>query len=1288
MVTKSKSGKTAASRTRKAASKTKKTAPNAKTAAPAKKRPPTVKTSAAKKAATTASKKAVAKKTLAKKKTAKKAVKKLAKKPAKPSASKKTSPAKKNSAAKKATPKKAAPKRALKKTAPKRAARKTAVPKKAAVKKKPVTEKAAPRTAAKKAAAKKTTAKRSAVSKATAARTPLKKAAPAKVAKKAAVTKTRVTKKTPAPKTPEPSKKRVASTKATPVQKAAPVQKAPSLQKASPPKKAPSPKKALAPKKAAAAKKAAAPETGAKKTGMTETATPPIPKNEQAPIEPQADRDWSETLFLPKTEFPMKAGLPQREPQLLERWAKMGLYERLREKGKGQAKFVLHDGPPYANGHLHIGHALNKILKDVICRSQTMMGKDANYVPGWDCHGLPIEWKVEEEKYRAKGQSKPDFADSEAIVAFRRECRAYAEHWLGVQREEFKRLGIEGDWDNPYTTMNFKAEATIARELMKFAMNGLLYRGSKPVMWSVVERTALAEAEVEYQEIESPAIYVKFPVLDYSGPAIDVGDFGPLADLGHEKSTRMPEMLIGASVVIWTTTPWTIPGNRAVSFSKDIGYGLYEVTQVPEDNWAKAGEKLIVADALAETVRSAARIDEWTRVGDVPWVALEGTTLAHPLRDGEAYRFKVPLLAGDHVTEDAGTGFVHTAPGHGADDFEVWSEHEALLRDRNIDKTIPFTVDEAGFFTKDAPRFEGKRVVDDKGKFGDANETVIRALMDANALLARSRYKHDYPHSWRSKKPIIFRATPQWFIAMDDAFDGGETLRARARDSIGTTRFVPPQGEKRIRGMVDTRPDWVVSRQRAWGVPITVFVHKETGEVVPRAGFNASGELIDRIAAAFETEGADAWFADRATERFLEGLVEDPSAWEKVGDILDVWFDSGCTHAFVLEQRPDLKWPASLYLEGSDQHRGWFQSSLLEACGTRGRAPFDEVLTHGFVNDEDGRKMSKSLGNVVVPQKVIEQSGAEILRLWAMSSDYAEDLRIGPDIIKANVDSYRRLRNTLRFLLGNLAHYRDGLTVDYSDMPELERYMLARIAELDAFVREGYIVYDFKRVFHALLNFCVNDLSAFYLDIRKDALYCDPEDSVTRRAALTVMDRLFAALTAWLAPMLCFTMEEAWLTRFPEDKGSVHLREFPDVPQEWDDTALREKWRKVRQVRRAVTGALEIERRERRIGSSLEAAPKVYVADVALRGALEGVDLAEIAITSGASLVAGEGPAEAFRLEDVPEVAVVFARAVGTKCARSWKILPEVGSDPEFPSLSLRDAEAVRQFDRLTAQPG
>ena len=990
------------------------------------------------------------------------------------------------------------------------------------------------------------------------------------------------------------------------------------------------------------------------------------------PRPPQIGRDWSKTLFLPKTDFPMKAGLPEREPELLKRWEWVRLYDRLREEAMGREKFVLHDGPPYANSHIHIGTGLNKILKDVVTRSQSMMGKDANYVPGWDCHGLPIEWKIEEENYRAKGKTKPDLSDPAAMIAFRRECRAYAQYWLDVQREEFKRLGIEGDWDHPYTTMSFDAEATIAAELMKFAMNGLLYRGSKPVMWSVVERTALAEAEVEYQEITSHTIFVKFPLK-----SVVTGTHHPRA---AEEREAFAEMLTEASLVIWTTTPWTIPGNRAISYSNAINYGLYEVTGAPEGNWAKRGDKLVIADALAENLKTAARIESWERLSDVKGEILRYSIGAHPLR-GRGYDFDVPLLAGEHVTADTGTGFVHTAPGHGREDFEVWTANERLLADRKIDPMIPFAVDGDGYFTKEAPGFEGKRVIDDKGNFGDANEAVIKALIDANALIARGRLRHDYPHSWRSKKPVIFRNTPQWFIAMDADIDGGDTLRQRALKAIGQTRWVPPQGENRITGMVETRPDWVVSRQRAWGVPITVFRHKETGRVIPGRDFNASGELIDRVVDAFRKEGADAWFEEGARERFLSGLVDNPREWEKVDDILDVWFDSGSTHAFVLEKRPDLAWPASLYLEGSDQHRGWFQSSLLEACGTRGRAPFDAVLTHGFVVDEDGRKMSKSMGNVVAPQDVIRQSGAEILRLWAVSSDYVEDLRIGPDIIKANVESYRKLRNTLRFMLGNLAHYEPSLAVGYAEMPELERYMLARLAAIDVIVSTGYDEFDFKRVFHALFNFCVNDLSAFYFDIRKDALYCDPYDSVTRRASLTVLDIVFGALTAWLAPMLAFTMEEVWLNRFPGETSSVHLRQFSAVPSNWRDEELAEKWRKVRDVRRVVTGALEIKRKEGLIGSSLEAGPKVYLADRNLRETLAGVDLAEIAITSGIELIAGDGPEDAFRLDDVPGVAVLFARATGAKCARSWKILEEVGADPEFPELSPRDAEAVRQFD-------
>jgi len=798
-------------------------------------------------------------------------------------------------------------------------------------------------------------------------------------------------------------------------------------------------------------------------------------------------------------------------------------------------------------------------------------------------------------------------------------------------------------------------------------MNGTLYRGSKPVMWSVVERTALAEAEVEYHEHTSPTIWVKFPL----------SVFGASGKSAAEANSRVDE-LHGASVVIWTTTPWTIPGNRAISYSSTIAYGLYEVVTAENDFGPQVGEKFLFAKSLADACAEQAKLT-MRLVCDVEPESIGACH--HPLRD-LGYEFDIPLLEGDHVTEEAGTGFVHTAPGHGRDDFDIWTENRAALEQRGIDPTIPYTVGPDGVFTADAPGFEGRVVINDKGKFGDANDAVIKALIEVDALFSRGRLKHDYPHSWRSKKPVIFRNTPQWFIAMDkDMESAGDSLRTRALKAISDTRWVPSTGQNRITGMINTKPDWVISRQRAWGVPITVFRNTQSDEVIPRAGFEKSQELIKRITGAFESEGADAWFADGAKTRFLEGIVDNPDDWEKVDDILDVWFDSGSTHSFVLEGRDDLTWPASLYLEGSDQHRGWFQSSLLESCGTRGKAPYEAVLTHGFVMAEDGRKMSKSLGNVVAPQDVIKQSGAEILRLWAMSSDYTEDLRIGPEIIKSNVDAYRKLRNTIRFMLGNLHHYEPSLSIEPKDMPELERHMLHRLSELDELVRREYNNFDFKRIFSALFNFCTVDLSAIYFDIRKDALYCDAYDSPVRRASLTVTNHLFSCLTAWLAPMLCFTMEEAWLMKTSDEDSSVHLRQFPDIPESWRDVKLADKWRKVRQVRRVVTGALEVERREKRIGSSLEAAPEIYIEDKALFDAVADLDWAEVAITSQASWTNEKGPADAFRLDEVPGVAVVPGRAFGNKCARSWKILPDVGSDPEFPDLTPRDAEAVRQFD-------
>jgi isoleucyl-tRNA synthetase len=993
-------------------------------------------------------------------------------------------------------------------------------------------------------------------------------------------------------------------------------------------------------------------------------------------------RDWSKTLFLPQTGFPMKAGLANLEPKLLARWEEMNLFGKLREAAKGREKFTLHDGPPYANGNIHIGHALNKILKDLVVRSQSVMGKDSNYVPGWDCHGLPIEWKIEEQ-YRAKGKDKNEVD----VVEFRRECREFAQGWIDVQRAEFKRLGVEGDWSDPYLTMSYEAEAVIASELLKFAMSGLLYQGSKPVMWSIVERTALAEAEIEYHEHTSPTIFVKFPV-SYIARKDSKVDANKLA--WNKLATDQ------AAVVIWTTTPWTIPGNRAIAYSRKINYGLYEVTATPADNWAKVGDKLILADSLAENLKSAARIDAWNRVSDVPSDVLAIAVCKHPFHD-QGYDFNVRLYEGDFVTDDTGTGFVHIAPGHGGDDYELYEKNKWSFLEDGID-SVPQTVGEDGYYLKRVAIFGGdnpKRVIDDKGKFADANDAVINALIAKNALVARGRLRHDYPHSWRSKAPVIYRNTPQWFIAIDKELKigsaKGKTVRELALKAIDSTRFVPPTGQRRLRGMIEARPDWVISRQRAWGVPITVFVNvnqdsSDFGEVFPGHEYPTSKQYISRITDAFKAEGADAWFKPGARERFLGGLVDEPGEWKQVTDILDVWFDSGSTHAFVLEKRGELGWPAALYLEGSDQHRGWFHSSLLESCGTRGRAPYDAVLTHGFILNEKGEKMSKSEGNAASPQTVTKQYGAEILRLWVASSDYSADLRFGPTIMQTSVEAYRKIRNTMRFLLGNLAHYEPSLCVEYKDMPELERYILHRLAELDGVVRKAYDAFDFKRVFSALSNFSTGDLSSLYFDIRKDTLYCEPWSSPKRRACLTVLDTLFECLTVWLSPILCFTTEEALLARDPETRTSVHLKTFPEIPAEWRNDALAEKWQRIWDVRSVVTGALEVERREKRIGSSLEAAPVIAIADKTLFAAVKDEDWAEIAITSAATLKSGKAPDGAFTLDEVPGVAVVPALAEGRKCARSWKVLSEVGSDKEFPDLSPRDAAAVREFDQRAAR--
>ncbi|MDX2289024.1 MAG: isoleucine--tRNA ligase [Hyphomicrobiaceae bacterium] len=1043
-----------------------------------------------------------------------------------------------------------------------------------------------------------------------------------------------------------------------------------------------------------------------KSKGPAANAVETTPVAAPAAVPPSADggRDWGKTLNLPETDFPMRAGLPEKEPVMLARWEAMGLYEKIREASRGRPKFVLHDGPPYANGNIHIGHALNKILKDLVVKSQQMLGHDSNYVPGWDCHGLPIEWKIEEEVYRSKGKEKPDFSDPDAIIAFRRECRAYAEKWLDIQREEFKRLGVTGDWANPYSTMAYPAEAVIADEIMKFARSGQLYRGSKPVMWSVVEKTALAEAEVEYQDYQSDMIWVKFPIIQDT-------EWGTEQQQRRADQACLKSDLIGASVVIWTTTPWTIPGNRAISFSHKIDYGLYEVTAAAENNWAKVGDKVILADKLAGDVMKAAKVEAFERRMDVTADELTAIVCAHPLR-ALGYDFDVALLDGDHVTDDTGTGFVHTAPGHGSDDYIIWMNSQKLLRNRGIDTTIPFTVDADGVLTEAAPGFTGKRVLKENGDKGDANDAVIKALSEAGNIIARGRLKHQYPHSWRSKKPVIFRNTPQWFISMDAPGDssapggrlaGGKspgainndtrTLREKALAEIERVEWVPASGQNRITGMIAGRPDWVVSRQRAWGVPICVFRNVETDEVIPGPTFAKSDDLSTRIREAFAAEGADCWFAADAKARFLTGLVDDLSPWEQVRDVLDVWFDSGSTHAFTLEAPEQFPGLAGIhrmldgghdrvmYLEGSDQHRGWFHSSLLESCGTRGVAPYDVVLTHGFVLDEKGQKMSKSLGNVVAPQEVMKTYGADILRLWVAASDYSDDLRIGGEILKTFAETYRKMRNTTRWMLGALAHFKETDRVGLEAMPELERVMLHRLSELDPEIRTAYAEYDYRKVIAVLAQFLNTDLSAFYFDIRKDALYCDAPSSIRRKASLTVIDEVFKATTLWLAPILAFTAEEAWLARGGETGASVHLMTFPTIPRAWRNEAVAEKWENVRRVRRVVTGALEIERAGKRIGSSLEAAPQVFIADETLRAALTGVDLAEIAITSGIEIIAGAAPEGAFTLSDVAGVGVVPKLAEGRKCARSWRITTDVGSDPGYPDLSARDAAAMREID-------
>ncbi|MGJ8627564.1 MAG: isoleucine--tRNA ligase [Sulfitobacter sp.] len=959
--------------------------------------------------------------------------------------------------------------------------------------------------------------------------------------------------------------------------------------------------------------------------------------------------DYKSTLNLPKTDFPMRAGLPKREPEWLAKWEQIGVYDRLREKS-GRQPFTLHDGPPYANGHLHIGHALNKTIKDMIVRSHQMMGFDARYIPGWDCHGLPIEWKIEEQ-YRKKGRDK----DQVPINEFRGECREFARGWVDIQREEFKRLGITGNWADPYLTMDFHAERVIAEEFMKFLMNGTLYQGSKPVMWSPVEQTALAEAEVEYHDKESHTVWVKFRVKRSGASGTD-------KDEVNERAGR----LRGAYVVIWTTTPWTMPSNKAVVWGEGISYGLYEVTGRPEESWVRIGDRYLLADNLAADVMTKARLDDsmYRRLCDVTSDELRHVALEHPLAGAEGSNGEWDDLrdfrAADFVTDTEGTGFVHCAPSHGLEEYELYRDLGML------EQVITYNVNPDGRFRDDLPFFGGKAILKPNGKEGNANAAIIDKLVEVGGLLARGKIKHSYPHSWRSKAPVIYRNTPQWFAAIDKVVgDGldmhGKTIRERALTEIDNVNWTPKSGRNRLHSMMEARPDWVLSRQRAWGVPLTCFTRK--GVLPTDDGFLLrNAEVNQRIVDAFEADGADVWYAEGAKERFLKGIV-NPDNYDQVTDILDVWFDSGSTHAFTLRDRADGSEDgiADVYMEGTDQHRGWFHSSLLQSVGTTGHAPYRNVVTHGFTLDAKGMKMSKSIGNTIVPEKIVQQYGADILRLWVAQTDYTADQRIGDEILKGVADSYRRLRNTMRYMLGALNDFSEADRVEPSDMPELERWVLHRVAELDKVVRDGYAKFDFQGVFQAVFTFATVDLSAFYFDIRKDALYCDG-DTLRRRATRTVLDILFHRLTAWLAPILVFTMEEVWLERYPGEDSSIHLTDMPETPAAWLDAELAAKWAKVRTARRVVTAALEVERTAKVIGASLEAAPVVYVADAAQRAALESVSFEDISITSDITVTGDAAPAGAFQMPETDGVAVVFAKAEGGKCERCWKVLPDVGS--------------------------
>ena len=894
-------------------------------------------------------------------------------------------------------------------------------------------------------------------------------------------------------------------------------------------------------------------------------------------------------INLPKTAFSMKANLQNKEPGIIDYWEKIDLYKKLRSSSNGKKKFVLHDGPPYANGDIHMGTALNKILKDLIVKFHQMNGEDSVYVPGWDCHGLPIEWKIEEQ-YKKNKKDKNEVP----IVEFRQECRDFANKWIKIHKNQFKRLGVIGDWENYYSTMSFNAEAQIVRELAKFLKEGSLYRGYKPVLWSTVEKTALADAEVEYLDHKSDTIFTAFQV----------------------KKSKI-DKLNNSEIIIWTTTPWTIPANRALAYNENLKYAIINI----EDQTDFKDKQIVVAEDLLKSILENCKIKNFNKVLTFSGKDFGGTICSHPFSE-IGFDYDIPMLEASFVTKEEGTGIVHCAPSHGPDDFNLCLKNNIKAEE---------TVDDDGNYTKHVPLFEGTHIF-------KANKIIIEKLREQKKLLASGELVHQYPHSWRSKAPLVHRATPQWFISMES-----HGLRNKALKAIDETKFYPNKGKERLKSMIELRPDWCVSRQRVWGVPIPVFLSKKTNEVL------LDEEITKNIANIFEKEGADCWF-EGDTQRFL-GKKYKSEEYKKMTDIVEVWFDSGSTHSYVLEKRKDLKWPASMYLEGSDQHRGWFHSSLLESCGTRGRAPFDSILSHGFVVDGKGLKMSKSLGNIISPEDILKKYGADILRIWVAASDYAEDLRIDYSILEQHAESYRKIRNTFRYILGNLNdkfEKTDFEKINIKEMPELEQYMLHKIYNLNSMFKKNFEKYNFHTLYKELLNFCTSDLSAFYFDIRKDVLYCDSIESKKRKSAIKFLNTVLEILMNWFAPVLSFTTEEIYTLLKIDSKGSIHLEKFPVIPTKWNNKDLCDKWDELIKIREECNSSIELKRASKEIGSSLEANLTIHLNKKLIELA-KGTDFSELCITSGAKI-------EKINESDPEKIIVKTVKAEGQKCPVCWKI--------------------------------